>query len=218
MYVEFYSDFDILEPTLRRTAEVTVDVRNVANCETVPLRLVCVVQSRSLDGFERAVAEDETIAEAECLSATEQRGLYRLTAVADTVAERGYERAVEVGGIYLASRNSDEGWYNKMNFPDRESFRRYQATLTDHGVDVQPTVIRDRAFFLSQEAFGLTPKQQAVLAEAIKVGYFEVPRRASLSDVAERLGISDQAASERLRRGMKTVAENCVAEFFDEDA
>jgi predicted DNA binding protein len=47
----------------------------------------------------------------------------------------------------------------------------------------------------------LTDEQREVLQVAHDLGYFDVPRSATLADVAAELGISSQAASERLRRG-----------------
>lgn len=37
---------------------------------------------------------------------------------------------------------------------------------------------------------------------AAEAGYFEVPREVSLAELADREGISDVTASERLRRGI----------------
>jgi hypothetical protein len=37
-----------------------------------------------------------------------------------------------------------------------------------------------------------------------------VPRRASLSDIADELGVSTQAVSERLRRGVTTLVTNAL--------
>ena len=39
-----------------------------------------------------------------------------------------------------------------------------------------------------------------IVTRALELGYFEVPRRATLTEIADELGISDVEASERLRR------------------
>jgi predicted DNA binding protein len=42
------------------------------------------------------------------------------------------------------------------------------------------------------------------------MGYFEIPREASTSDIGDRLGISAQAVSERLRRGHRKLVTSTV--------
>ncbi|SDJ89804.1 Predicted DNA binding protein, contains HTH domain [Halovenus aranensis] len=215
MYVEFYNTSDVLQETLKSFPETRVDIRDLATSANTSLRLICVVRGTNLADFVETAAHDKMVEKVVTLSDEGNGGLVRLTLVPETVDQKVYETAVELDGLYLNARNTDHGWYVKMNFPDKHAFRAFQSRSEEYGMDIQPTVVRDRQFFLSEEAFGLTRKQQEVLAEAIKSGYFEVPRRASLSDVSDRVGISDQAASERIRRGMKTLAENGVTDYFE---
>jgi len=42
------------------------------------------------------------------------------------------------------------------------------------------------------------------------MGYFEIPREASTSDIGYRLGISAQAVSERLRRGHRKLVTSTI--------
>lgn len=212
MYVEFYSDAQVLQTALQDGSEASVDIRDLATTDDIPLRIICVARGEQLDEFKHALRNDPTVANVEQLNTGEDRRLYRIVTTPGTAFERAYDRMVARDGVYLNSQNTDDSWYNKMNFPDKEAFRQFQTEVSDF-MNVQPTVMRDGRFFLTQESFGLTAKQQEVIAEAVKTGYFEVPKRASLSDVAGRIDISDQAASERLRRGMKTMAENSVAYY-----
>lgn len=46
----------------------------------------------------------------------------------------------------------------------------------------------------------LTDRQREILGTAIRVGYYEVPRRASQADIASELGLSTATVSEHLRR------------------
>ncbi|MFC6763643.1 helix-turn-helix domain-containing protein [Natrinema soli] len=49
--------------------------------------------------------------------------------------------------------------------------------------------------------FTVTPEQRAALTTALKRGYYAVPREAKQEEIAAELGISENALSERLRRG-----------------
>ncbi|MDX1748149.1 MAG: helix-turn-helix domain-containing protein, partial [Halobacteriales archaeon] len=51
----------------------------------------------------------------------------------------------------------------------------------------------------------LSADQREALTLALDEGYFDVPRRINLITIADRLGISDSAASQRIRRGLSAV-------------
>jgi hypothetical protein len=51
----------------------------------------------------------------------------------------------------------------------------------------------------------LTSDQREVLLEALDRGYFDVPRRATIGEVAAAVDTTDVEASERLRQGMGTI-------------
>lgn len=58
----------------------------------------------------------------------------------------------------------------------------------------------------------LTPRQQEVLVEATAAGYYESPREASLTDVAESLGVAKATASGILHRAEGRI----ISWFLDE--
>jgi predicted DNA binding protein len=211
MYVEFHSEGEFLQKTLRPVSDVEVEIYEFAKGGRTQLRAIVQAKGTGLDSFEDRLAQDETVDEYECIASEPKNKTYQVVATPDTLEHRVYETTVDLGGIYHSVTATDGGWYVKMNFPDRETFQQYQSLLAEHGIDIQITIVREGKFFLSEEIFGLTEKQQEVISEAIRTGYFEVPRRASLSDIATRVGISDQAASERIRRAMRTIAENGVS-------
>jgi hypothetical protein len=58
---------------------------------------------------------------------------------------------------------------------------------------------------------GLTDRQREALRTAYELGYFEIPRRASLQEIAGELDISASSLSERLRRAQTQLIEETVA-------
>jgi predicted DNA binding protein len=54
----------------------------------------------------------------------------------------------------------------------------------------------------------LTEKQERALWFAITLGFYEWPRRITLTDLAEKLGISASTLSELMRRGLRRVLRN----------
>lgn len=65
--------------------------------------------------------------------------------------------------------------------------------------------------------FELTDPQHEVLALALERGYFDVPRQINVVELADELGISDSAVSQRLRRGTQTILSNLLAHPDDDD-
>jgi predicted DNA binding protein len=53
--------------------------------------------------------------------------------------------------------------------------------------------------------FGVTPRQDESLRVAVELGYFDLPREVTASEVAKELGISKTAFLERLRRAQRSV-------------
>ncbi|WP_198662078.1 helix-turn-helix domain-containing protein [Halorussus litoreus] len=60
----------------------------------------------------------------------------------------------------------------------------------------------------------LTPRQHEVLAIAIDEGYYAVPREATLTDVAETLGVSKSTCSDILHRCESSIITWFAAEEF----
>jgi len=58
---------------------------------------------------------------------------------------------------------------------------------------------------------GLTDRQQEALRIAYERGYFDIPRKASLEDVAEELDVAPSSVSERLRRAQTQLIEETMA-------
>ncbi|MCK5343373.1 MAG: helix-turn-helix domain-containing protein, partial [Candidatus Heimdallarchaeota archaeon] len=59
----------------------------------------------------------------------------------------------------------------------------------------------------------LSSRQSEILTKALSNGFFEIPRRISLSDFAINLGISATALSGNLRRIQKKLGENYLNSF-----
>ncbi|ADJ16393.1 helix-turn-helix domain-containing protein [Halalkalicoccus jeotgali] len=62
----------------------------------------------------------------------------------------------------------------------------------------------------------LTDRQREVLLMAVEAGYYETPRRCSLTDLAAALGVAKSTASETLHRAEGAVIERFAAERFEE--
>lgn len=110
---------------------------------------------------------------------------------------------VESKATILEGSGDDQEWAFQLRFPDHESMSlfgdecaRKDISYTVRSVyNPHPPVVKSR----------LTSDQRRTLQVAHEKGYFEVPRRTSLSDLSEYFGVSRQAVSQRLRRGLNNL-------------
>lgn len=108
-------------------------------------------------------------------------------------------------------RVTPEGWAERRWFADRAAFDAYRAFCRENGgtfrldrlLDVDRatgTTDPDDANGTTPTHTGMTDAQREALVTAHELGYFDVPREATLADVADELGVSPPSLSERLRR------------------
>ncbi|WP_237710106.1 helix-turn-helix domain-containing protein [Pyrococcus sp. ST04] len=57
----------------------------------------------------------------------------------------------------------------------------------------------------------LTKRQAEVLLLAYKSGYFDEPRRITLRELADMLGLSTSTVKEHLRKGLKKVLDDAIS-------
>ncbi|NHN46636.1 DNA-binding protein [Halostella sp. JP-L12] len=105
-----------------------------------------------------------------------------------------------------------DGWVQKRRFADRDAFDEYCAFWRENASFSLHRLATDDADATPAATTGpdLTDRQREALRTAHEMGYFEVPRGASLSEVAEELGISPPSLSERLRRGSAALVEDAI--------
>ena len=192
----------VMEETLAAT-DVRFEVERITAPEPTNPRLFIWVAG-TLDAFDAALDRDPTVSDIKTLREEESRRLYslRTTDAADTVL---YPLWTERGGEGLTARYADGWWHGRIRFPSRADAAAYQDALAEHDVEFRlKSIHRDDG---EVPGSTVTPEQRAALRAAYRTGYFEVPREATMSELAEELGVSTQAVSERLRRGYARLVE-----------
>jgi len=102
-----------------------------------------------------------------------------------------------------------------VTVPRREALRDLVAALRarDAAVHLErilPIAAEADDRRLTLDPQGITDKQREALATAVELGYYRRPRGADLATVAERLGISRSAASQRLNAAESTLVNALV--------
>ncbi|WP_152041323.1 helix-turn-helix domain-containing protein [Salinigranum salinum] len=221
MIVEFDIDSDVLSHALQHAPEMSVVVDQLDASDAVPLRNLFWATGGAFETFEDALAEDPTITAFECIAEEGDARLYRVQYTDDVPEVAAYRASVALDGVVLRAENDGSGWLVRMRFPDRESIAAFCERCWESGFDLRIRAVYDQRNEAPEKRYGLTQAQYETLLTALEHDYFSIPRGASLRDVADELGVSSQAASERLRRGMKTLVRATLAdpeEYSDAEA
>jgi predicted DNA binding protein len=159
----------------------------------------------TLPGFEERLRDSEHVRELVALDRMEDGALYRiewkehddglLKALADTEAT-----VLEAWGY--------ETWTFRVRFPDHGGLTDFHNYLVDYDI----TIHIERTYTFARESarrrdFGLTPEQREALVLALQRGYFATPSEVGLGELADELGISKQAVSNRIRRGNEKILQ-----------
>lgn len=199
---------------LRETFEALPDVRfetvRVAYCADRAMSFVWVAAGEGvdLDAVDEALASDPSVERVTLLSDLVDERLYRLE-WADRTG--GVLRAlVDEEATVLSAQGANGEWHLRLLFPSRESL----SSAFEFGRGGEFTASIDQIYELESTErggqFGLTEGQYGTLVTAHERGYYEIPRRITQEALADELGISRQALSERFRRGHGRLVDNTL--------
>jgi DNA-binding CsgD family transcriptional regulator len=126
----------------------------------------------------------------------------------------GLEALAEAEAIIERIEVTPEGWTQTGWFASREAFTAFSTFWQDNAGFRVHRLTHDGE--PEPPGDGLTDRQYEALRTAYQLGYFDIPRRASLEDIAAELGISSSSVSERLRRAQTKLIQETVATTWPE--
>lgn len=114
---------------------------------------------------------------------------------------------VQANGDILEGESLDNYWLLRFRFDDHGQVAMFYQYLADNQITdfTIESIYELTSRSARGEPYGLSPEQREALTLAAMEGYFDSPRGVTLDRIGEQLGISQQAASQRMRRGMRTV-------------
>jgi hypothetical protein len=165
------------------------------------------VETEDQSAFEETVETDDRVESLTALDSTGDRTLYRIE-WADPQDRLMAAIAAHDLMIENATGVADR-WRFRLRGPDRENLAAFQQTLLEQDVPLYiHRIWRPEAD--GGNPYGLTETQRETLELAYREGYFSVPRRASLQDLGDILGVSHQSVSRRVRVGIENLLESTL--------
>lgn len=155
------------------------------------------------DAFEALVQDRPAVKEFIALDKIDDSALYRIE------WENKPDDLIEgIGGTdaVVLEAQGNKQWTFRLRFPDHDKLSQFHNFVLEHDIPIHI----DRTYTLSETTerghrFDLSQEQREALVLATRRGYFNTPRETSLEDLAEELGISEQAISSRIRGGNEKI-------------
>lgn len=121
-----------------------------------------------------------------------------------------FQGIMETGAHLLSARGTADTWEFELRFPDHDGLSEFQQYCVNANISLDVGRIYNPSRPGTGQWYGLTAVQKDALLRAVEGGYYSIPREMSTKDLAEELGISDQAVTERLRRGINELVANTL--------
>ncbi|WP_435335214.1 bacterio-opsin activator domain-containing protein [Haloarchaeobius sp. TZWWS8] len=189
-----------------RYPDIAVEVERLVPMESGILPLFWV-DGADPDAVVEFLSGDPLVLDASVLSETEGRHLFQVLWSNDI--DSIVRSLVESGADILRATGTVEAWKFRLHFRTREDMQSFREACRseDVGFDLlglyNPTP--------STPESDLTEQQLEFVTAAFERGYWHVPRKVTLGELADEYGISDNAASQRIRRGLQTILGNVLS-------
>lgn len=215
--VEFHLDHPVLREALQRTPEMRIEWERSDILESRDrIRVLLWASGGDFEAFERGLDADPTVTPPSRTVDLGESRLYQLELVDEGWVTSIYPLVSEGGMVIQHCTATHEGWEFRIGFPDSRSISDFFEFCSEQDIGYTIRRIFEEQAHGEQSDFGLSAPQREALATALDIGYFDVPRENDLRELGDELEISDSAASQRLRRGVKTLLEETVFRDVEE--
>lgn len=185
--------------------EITVETMVPLGGKPIPF---IRIQNGTRDAFERTVEEHPSVNSIQLVNIHDGEMLYAL----DWDLSEGslLQTVLGLDGVLLSATGTADTWSLELRFPTHGALSEFQEYYVEENIQVSIKHIYNPTKPDAGPWFGLTPTQRKTLMYAVESGYYSLPRGVSTQELGENFDISDQAVTERLRRGISTLVSNTL--------
>jgi predicted DNA binding protein len=108
--------------------------------------------------------------------------------------------------VVLTGIGTKDGWRFEVRGESQEAIAEFRTYSQENDIPITITAVH-AMLPVQGVGYELTDTQREALVLAHERGYFDTPREASLEEIADELGITQQSLSSRLRRGHRRLIE-----------
>lgn len=179
----------------------------------VPLREGIIplfwVEGADPDDIIRAIRADPLTQETKLLTDVDNRYLFevRWSPEINTLIRP----IIQTGAEVLRAEGTVEKWEFRLQFKDRDELGEFRDQCRTNDVQMDLKALYNPSLPEVELKGGLTDQQYDILTTAHELGFFDIPRGVTTGELADLIGISSNAASQRMRRGLNTVVGQAIA-------
>ncbi|ADB59699.1 Bacterio-opsin activator HTH domain protein [Haloterrigena turkmenica DSM 5511] len=165
--------------------------------------------------FEAAFQEDDSVTGVAPIDEVDGARLYRAewTKNVETIVYA----YVELGATILQAIGRDKNWELRMRFDDRDSLAQFQDYCEDKEIAFKLNRIKDQEQPMASAQYDLTTKQRETLVAALEEGYYEIPQGITMTDLADRMDVSQQALSKRFHAAHRNLITSTLTFSHPDD-
>ncbi len=202
-----------LDEAFDACSDLKIDVLQGVAHNTPGLSNLVWLQTEDHERAHEALTNDDTVGEVSNLGDVDGRWLYSIewnTPVSVAIA------VLLEDATMLGATGENASWSFRVLFPQRSALSIAATIFEEYDIDLRIERIYELGGTGEHGEYDLTDEQREALEAALEDGYFKIPRDATLGSIADDLGISHQALSERLRRANEILAEAAIGAPADE--
>jgi predicted DNA binding protein len=158
------------------------------------------VHDKTRESFVASVRRHGAVNSATPVDSFDDRTLFTLDW--DAGQDQLFRGIEDYDGQLLSAVGTPEVWSFELRFADHGRLSEFTAHCKDSEMSLEMWRIYNPTAPDAGPWYGLTDRQREALQLAVERGYYDIPRGCTTKELADELGISDQAVTERLRRAI----------------
>ncbi|MFC4438380.1 MULTISPECIES: helix-turn-helix domain-containing protein [Natrialbaceae] len=190
--------------------DVSVELERI-----IPARDVVIpyfwVRGTTVENVEGAFSEHPGVKEIQFIDSVEDENLLRVEWALDYDDVLTTLTETKVALIEAVGTNTQ--WTFDIRGDTRGDIADFQSRCRELDIPITLTELHALTPVETATEAALTDTQQEALVLAYEHGYFESPREATMEEIGDDLGITQQAVASRLRRGIKHILGNTLSDI-----
>ncbi|ELZ25595.1 bacterio-opsin activator HTH domain-containing protein [Halosimplex carlsbadense 2-9-1] len=166
------------------------------------------VYGADFEAFEETVFEASSVEDLVEIDTYDDRVLYTFEWSVENDAV--FRTIRSVNAYILNATGTGDSWRFELRFPSHDAMSTFQERCRESDIGFEVIRVYNPSKPDLGPWFGLTERQREAIVLAVEEGYYDIPRDCTTVELAEQLGISDQAVTERLRRAIVRLVTNTI--------
>jgi predicted DNA binding protein len=196
-----------LHHTLETLPDVEIECERIVLSGDDAVMPLLWIRDADREEIDAALEEDPSVETEDCLSEFDDDYLYQMKWI-DQVHLLLHMLTNAEASILDAYGHKDR-WELRVLYPNRDHLSQTHSFAQEHGLTFDIVSFREMEGEPAGR-YGLTDGQYHSLVTAAKRGYYEIPRKSGIEELADELEVSHQALSEQLRRGTGALIEDTL--------